>query len=523
MAETPFVYDVVSYPDNVMPQLHPSRLAVMARLHGIAVALPSRCRFLEVGCGSGATLLSLALSYPEAEFVGVDLSKEAIAQGEAYRSKLGLKNLTFVAADLAKWTPPGGDFDYIVAHGFYSWVPGFVRDALFKICQERLAPAGVGYVSYNAMPGCHIRRMLWEMLHFHVKDIPEPQKKIEQAIALMQFLVVGATGNGAELLKHEASRLAERTDPAVVFHDDLSEINDPLSITDFMKHAGAFGLQFLAEADYFEMTVDLMPQGVAKMLNALAEKNVIVKEQYLDFLKMRRFRQTLLCRAEQTRLAKPDPDVVPGFHVTCQAQSTPSPADLKPGVPVKFNSPQGAAATFDHPFVKSAFVHLNDVFPYPLSYDEVLEETHQRTENAYRSEADEFRGFFRKVFVEGYRIGLVELYAEPPRFARKPSAKPRLSPLARVHLEDGREIVTSFRPSVVRLESPITREMLRLLDGTRDEATLLTDLAERAAASPELRDPKDPPQSAAWWRDTLAPQVRPSLEKAARLGVLVEE
>ena len=69
---------------------------------------------------------------------------------------------------------------------------------------------------------------------------------------------------------------------------------------------------------------------------------------------------------------------------------------------------------------------MNDVFPYPLSYDEVLEETHQRTANAYRSEANEFRDFFRRVFVEGYRIGLVELYAEPPRFARSPG--PRAAP-----------------------------------------------------------------------------------------------
>ena len=197
--------------------------------------------------------------------------------------------------------------------------------------------------------------MLWDMLRFHVKDIPEPEKKIHQSMALLQFLAQGATGKGAELLKEEATRLAERTDPAVLFHDDLSEINDPLTITDFMKHAGAFGLQFLAEADYFETTADLMPQGVAKMLSALGEKNLVLKEQYLDFLKMRRFRQTLLCRTEQTRLAKPDPEVVPGFHVTCQAKPSPSPADLTAGVPVQFTSPQGAAATFDHPFVKSAF------------------------------------------------------------------------------------------------------------------------------------------------------------------------
>ena len=45
-------------------------------------------------------------------------------------AELGLSNVSLYAADLTTWEPPASGFDYVVAHGFYSWVPAPVRDAL---------------------------------------------------------------------------------------------------------------------------------------------------------------------------------------------------------------------------------------------------------------------------------------------------------------------------------------------------------------------------------------------------------
>ena len=183
-----FAYDILEYPSHVHPQMHPSRLAAIARLHGIAAASPADCRLLEVGCGDGLQLVTLAMAYPRSRFVGVDMSQAAIARGEAIRARLGLDNLQLVAADLLEWNPGPASYDYIVAHGFYSWVPDFVRERLLALCNEALAPAGIAYVSYNALPGCHIRRMLWEMMKFHTRDIDDPRGKIEQAQGFLAWL-----------------------------------------------------------------------------------------------------------------------------------------------------------------------------------------------------------------------------------------------------------------------------------------------------------------------------------------------
>jgi methyltransferase-like protein/SAM-dependent methyltransferase len=499
-------------------------LAAIARLHGIPATLPSQCRLLEVGCGEGANLLPCALAYPNSTFVGVDLSKSAISRGKAYQQQLGLANLHLEAADLTAWQPPEGAYDFIIAHGFYSWVPMTVRDALLALCRDRLAPAGIAYISYNALPGCHVRRMLWEMLRFHTRDIQEPNERIEQAVSLLQFLAAGTTAKGpyGEILRTAVRDAEELANRSVLFHDDLSDINDPVSITDFMSQAGRFGFEFLAEADYFEMTADLLPKPVADTLAGLAERNYVLKEQYFDFLKMRRFRQTLLCRKGALKSRRPLNHAVYDLSITSDAEPNPGPADLTAGVDVQFRAVGGAAATFDHPLIKAAFVVLRQAFPFPLTFMELIREAARVSEHQGNIISRELAANLAHALADGYRYGLVELLADPPRFGREVSDKPKLSPLARLQLEQGMEMLTSLRPSIIRMENPISREMLRLLDGTRDRAELLDGLVERASRDSKFLKPGDTPKTKEWWREKIEPQLDQGLVMAVKNGLLAE-
>src|SRR6185436_12341439 len=63
-------------------------------------------------------------------------------------------NLTLHATDFA--TAADFDlprFDYIVAHGVYSWIDATGREDVRRFIDRHLAPGGLVYVSYNAMPG----------------------------------------------------------------------------------------------------------------------------------------------------------------------------------------------------------------------------------------------------------------------------------------------------------------------------------------------------------------------------------
>src|SRR5262245_7165996 len=117
----PNTYDAVLYPGYALTQSHPDRLATLATLFGLAPADVSRCRVLELGCGDGINLISIALSLPEAECVGIDLAAVGIGKGQAIVQELGLKNVTLRQLDLMEVDRDFGQFDFIIAHGVYSW------------------------------------------------------------------------------------------------------------------------------------------------------------------------------------------------------------------------------------------------------------------------------------------------------------------------------------------------------------------------------------------------------------------
>jgi hypothetical protein len=138
---------------------------------------------------------------------------------------------------------------------------------------------------------------LRDMLVFHTAPLDKPGERTEQARELLRLLIAGwSEGHefGAIMRRH-AERLLERSDETL-FHDELAVVNEPVYFHEFAAHAARQGLQYLAEADFFEMQTGVLPDEVAGEL--LAVEDPIRREQYLDFLKGRIFRQTLLCRAE---------------------------------------------------------------------------------------------------------------------------------------------------------------------------------------------------------------------------------
>ena len=136
----PTPYDEVTYPGWPFPQAQPDRLATLARLFGMAPADPANCRVLELGCGDGGNAMAVACSWPGSRVVGVDLAPGAIARGRALAAEAGIANVDLRVGDIARLPADLGEFDYVVAHGVYSWVPEPVRAALLDACRRFLAP-----------------------------------------------------------------------------------------------------------------------------------------------------------------------------------------------------------------------------------------------------------------------------------------------------------------------------------------------------------------------------------------------
>jgi SAM-dependent methyltransferase len=430
-------------------------------LFGVRSAAPRRCRVLELGCGDGGNLIPMALALPDATFVGVDAAPKAIARGQGLVAELGLQNVELEARAIEELSPAAGAFDYVIAHGVYSWVPATVRDRLLAVARDALCEAGVAYVSYNALPGGRLRQALRDMLVFHTAELADPRERVAQARALLRFLVDGAPGEqglGA-LLRDQAERMLARSD-ATLLHDELAEVNDALYFHEFAAHAARHGLQYLAEADFFEMQIGAASEPAAQALMEIEDP--VRREQYLDFLKGRMFRQTLLCRAELAIDRTPRPEVIERLAVSTQAQPQ---GEAGPDGAQAFAGPTGSRLTTGHSVVIDALERAANAWPAALWVRDLL--------GADPTPAD--RRALCDALLRSYAANLVALHVDPPRPASAPGDAPRATALARHQARAG-ETVTNLRHASVRIEDDLGRRLVTLLDGTRDRAALAAEL-----------------------------------------------
>src|SRR5262249_253988 len=145
-----------------------------------------------------------------------------------------------------------GRFDFILAHGVYSWVSSGVQDDLLRLCSEALTPNGLAYISYNAYPGWHMRTMIRDMMFFHARHITESRERVRSSRSLMQTLarmLAESDDPYSRCLRHEAEEFMLRPD-FYLRHEYLAESNQPLYLYQFVDQVVAHGLQYLCEARF---------------------------------------------------------------------------------------------------------------------------------------------------------------------------------------------------------------------------------------------------------------------------------
>lgn len=434
-------YDQVTYRTFPRRQTHPDRLAAIARLFGMKPAPVTTCRVLEIGCGNGANLIPLACYLPESRFTGIDLAAAPIAAARAMAGELALHNISLRVADLRDLGPEHGEFDYIFAHGLYSWVPADVRDRLLAVCRERLAPEGVAFVSYNVYPGRYPRQMIREILLYHTRALEDPAERIAESRSLL-----------AKLDHPEARSLMEQGDDSL-FHDDLAPINHPVWFREFAAHAQRHGLQYLGEADSHTTFDPAMPHVHAE------PEDVVEREQYVDFLELRRFRQTLLCR-EEIALDR-------AFGAGRMDEFLFS--EHKRARRIR-DSKHGPIFSGDRA-VEAVVQALHDTAPLPAQFDELI---------PYAGNT----GLLREILFALLTAGCVNLHVHDFACQETVTQRPRASRLARYQAAGGGN-VTNACHIPVELDA-IARHLVRLLDGTRTHDDIARELAAVAGA-PSLK------------------------------------
>ena len=487
-------YDAIAYAAHPHPLTHPDRLAAVGTFLGMQPPAPATARVLEVGCSDGTNLVAMAMTLPQASLVGCDLSGTAIAQGLAMVDALQLRNVTLLQQDLVGLDPALGPFDYIVAHGVYSWVPPAARDALLALAARTLSPAGLLFLSYNALPGCRVRQAAWDILHYHVDAIEDVRERLAAARVLARTIADAGVPQYASdaVLRAEFADIAGHSDSALM-HDDLAVPNEPFHFHEVVAHAATHGLAYLAEAELHSMSGAGLSNDARKMLGSLAP---LEREQYADFMRLRRFRQSVWRRA----VARVDPAVRPErltpMHVSADPSLLRAAAagridDLARGL----DPTQGSQGP-----MTALLQRLVEVAPLSLTFADVM-----RVFASHAAARGTDLPAFAQVLGNAYVANVVQLHIQPPPLVLVPAARPVASPLARLHARD-REEVISLVHGRVRLPDPNARRLLVLLDGTRTRSML----AQSMTGAPGLPDPR-----------TAASFVQHVLDQFGRLGLLL--
>lgn len=295
-------YDDLMYESGAFPQTAINNLEARARLMGLQPAPAANAKVLELGCSMGGNIITQALYYPDAEFVGIDLSGRQVAQGNAIIEKMGLKNVRLEEKDILTVDESFGKFDYIIVHGIWSWVPDAVKDKIFSICRNNLTEHGIAYISYNVYPGWKRQEQLREIMYFAGRDVLEEpleartRKGLDALKALAEILEndKGLGGGGKlpamqKILNHNFYYIA---------HEYMEAFNDPIYVNGFIEWANRHRLAYIGDTDLHASFVSWMAEHTRERILALAGGDYIAKEFYSDILSDRQFRRSLLCREE---------------------------------------------------------------------------------------------------------------------------------------------------------------------------------------------------------------------------------
>jgi methyltransferase-like protein len=485
-------YDETPYVSIAFPETHPDKLCAMARLFGLEAPEPARARVLELGCGDGTNLLPMAQHAPEARCLGIDASARHVASGQAAIAACRLANAEIRQQDVLEFSASEGKFDYIIAHGIFSWVPEQVRSKLLAICRDNLSENGVAFVSYNTLPGWGMRMALRDMLRFHTRGLQDTQAQVQQARALTALLAdaVGTEGGAyGLLLQQEQARLTGYRDD-LVRHDLLADDNQPFYFHEFIKLAAGANLQYLSGPILAQMLLSNLPPKIQETLKKVGN-DPIALEQYMDFVRNQSFRRTLLCHAGVSLNRALTPDLLRRFYYTSLiSKPAAGTLDLQPGVVQEFKVRDNAASLRNEtPFSKAVLDSLAGMSLARISYPELVEAARAKAlpfligEAQQRRAAHEERALAQNL-AQLYMLGVIDIFADRPQLTLTATEKPAATPLARHQATQGGMAINRAHRGVA-LE-PTERLILSACNGERDAAgitALLGALPEQKVAS----------------------------------------
>jgi methyltransferase-like protein len=398
---------------------------------------------------------------------------------------------------------------------------------MIEICRRHLVPNGVAFISYNTYPGWHIRGIVRDMMRFHGGQFADPATRLAQAKALVEFVVNSSTAKDSpyeRLLRSELDFIGKHDD-YYLHHDHLEEHNLPLYFHQFARKLAVNGLQYLGDADFVTMVSTNFAPEVAQTLQKLGAHDIVQMEQYMDYVRCRYFRQTLICHRAAQLNRHLGPDTVKKFFLATNAAPAKPDPSLAPTDAEQFKTPGGVGVTCQSPLTKLALLTLGRQWPMPVAFADLFARCKaEAARKGYPADSADAENVFAGQLLTCMAAGLIEWRLTPAPFTTTISERPAVTPLARFQASEGPH-VTNLRGENATLDE-FHRQVVSRLDGTRNREQLIEEIMAYLRASGHSlhrADTKTPITDEKEMRVLLDTMVDKAFQNLAKLAVLIPE
>jgi len=281
-----------AYTSLYFPQQSPVSINYLAKRHNVTVpAIDQPFSYLDLGCGNGVTLNTMAASRPDCSFTGVDMMPDHISNAREDAARGELTNVEYLELDFQGFLQHDDpQFDYITLHGVYSWVSADERRNVRDIIAKSLKPNGLVYVSYNTLPGAAVLAPLRDILKNYTDTLSGSLiERTREGLKYLKFL----KDNDALYIRNNtlvgaAIDAMFQQDIRYVAHEYLADTHTALGISDVADEMAEISLKFCCGARLgsvhaqrahlrkFQGILDSRPDDVARE----AVKSVILNEKF---------------------------------------------------------------------------------------------------------------------------------------------------------------------------------------------------------------------------------------------------
>ncbi|WP_436857832.1 methyltransferase regulatory domain-containing protein [Citrobacter tructae] len=381
------------------PMISPEHIAAMTSLYGFESAPSHTARVLVLGCGRGDSLLPFALANPDAQVIGIDIDAGIIQQGELLRQTAGAHNVQLGALSLNQLVElEVGQQDYIFVQGDLAYLDNNSRQVILGWCRQWLADNGVLAVRWPCHPGARHDETLRDAMLLHSSLATTVDEQVSSARAMATFLSLGAVGQHADKLQSSLKAVENLSDTSLAMRY-LSGMGEANYLVDFNQMVEQSDLCYLGDARPWTEMPEHYGDNVQLLLNTICpQENKILRQQYLDFATQRSERFSLLVTAahQPQVAAAPDFEALEKLNWAGNFQRYFSHEDKTTG----HLTNDGKQMQISHELTLTVLDLLGEVWPFSLSFDDIVAQTYIPDENPLHHRQAVLR-VIRTLFLKG--------------------------------------------------------------------------------------------------------------------------